>query len=314
MIDFFGGKLPFTTLVISLIELVIFLIQLGLCLSRPNDISRYRFLFLIAIFIAYNLTSAYIPNNVDHIDNLAQGGLAFFRGVILGAAYLYYLITEIGIQQSKLYSVRSLLIALLLTFVFGYLLTYFMFDDDTIAVAIIKVAPISISLYFCYTTIKLVLEKRREHSDALAPYRAMTLAGYIGIAFIATMPVAVLFGDLKLYNIILVNCGFFLVAYAYLIHFNYQLKLENELLKKVGYFDRKTSLHEMTKESANLADYDLTSRELEIAYLMLQDLNYKNIAEEMFIAPKTVSKHASNIFKKTNCLNREDFSIKFAKH
>ena len=41
--------------------------------------------------------------------------------------------------------------------------------------------------------------------------------------------------------------------------------------------------------------------------LFNEDYSYKDISNELFIAPKTVSKHASNIFKKTKTKNRKDF-------
>ena len=52
---------------------------------------------------------------------------------------------------------------------------------------------------------------------------------------------------------------------------------------------------------------DLTRREIEIAMSILDNRSYKDIGEELFIAESTVSKHASNIFKKTNVKNRTEF-------
>jgi DNA-binding CsgD family transcriptional regulator len=41
--------------------------------------------------------------------------------------------------------------------------------------------------------------------------------------------------------------------------------------------------------------------------LFNESYTYSDIANEMFINSKTVSKHASNIFKKTKTKNRKDF-------
>jgi len=51
----------------------------------------------------------------------------------------------------------------------------------------------------------------------------------------------------------------------------------------------------------------LTRREIEIALSMLNNQSYKEISEDFFIAESTVSKHASNIFKKTEVKNRAEF-------
>ncbi|WP_342667696.1 helix-turn-helix transcriptional regulator [Aquimarina latercula] len=46
---------------------------------------------------------------------------------------------------------------------------------------------------------------------------------------------------------------------------------------------------------------------------ILSNLSYKNIAKDLFIAENTVSKHASNIFKKTGVKNRLEFLQRFRK-
>lgn len=55
----------------------------------------------------------------------------------------------------------------------------------------------------------------------------------------------------------------------------------------------------------------LTRREIEIALSILDSMTYKEIGEELFIAENTVSKHASNIFKKTDVKNRTQFLNRF---
>lgn len=58
---------------------------------------------------------------------------------------------------------------------------------------------------------------------------------------------------------------------------------------------------------------DLTRREIEVALSILSNLSYRNIAKDLFIAESTVSKHASNIFKKTGVKNRREFLKRFRK-
>ena len=57
----------------------------------------------------------------------------------------------------------------------------------------------------------------------------------------------------------------------------------------------------------------LTGREIEIAMEILDRRSYKTIGEEYFIAEKTVSKHASNIFKKTGVKNKTEFLERYRK-
>lgn len=59
-------------------------------------------------------------------------------------------------------------------------------------------------------------------------------------------------------------------------------------------------------------EYKLSRREMEVVQLILKDHSYSEIARALFLAEGTVSKHASNIFKKTNTAGKEDFKEKFA--
>jgi DNA-binding NarL/FixJ family response regulator len=50
--------------------------------------------------------------------------------------------------------------------------------------------------------------------------------------------------------------------------------------------------------------YHLTNREKEIASMVCKGITHKTIANALFIAERTVAKHAQNIFEKTRVSNR----------
>lgn len=54
----------------------------------------------------------------------------------------------------------------------------------------------------------------------------------------------------------------------------------------------------------------LSTRENEIATLILQGKSYPDIADTLFISLTTVKTHAKNIFQKTECHNRKEFAGK----
>jgi DNA-binding NarL/FixJ family response regulator len=62
------------------------------------------------------------------------------------------------------------------------------------------------------------------------------------------------------------------------------------------------------KEEINFIkfNYNLTEREQEITNGIVSGFTYKELAESLYISESTVSKHASNIFKKTNCKNKKE--------
>jgi DNA-binding NarL/FixJ family response regulator len=57
-------------------------------------------------------------------------------------------------------------------------------------------------------------------------------------------------------------------------------------------------------------DYHLSEREKEILHLMAEGLNYKAIAEKIFISYETVRTHVKNIYKKLHVTSRNEAVMK----
>lgn len=58
-------------------------------------------------------------------------------------------------------------------------------------------------------------------------------------------------------------------------------------------------------------DFNLTKRELQILNGLSNGLNYQQIADELFISPKTVRKHIENVYQKLQVHNKVD-AVKLA--
>ncbi|WP_066755531.1 response regulator transcription factor [Crocinitomix algicola] len=102
---------------------------------------------------------------------------------------------------------------------------------------------------------------------------------------------------------VLANISFFLIWFSYYTLLLVQAKNERELN------DCKVN----TADKNCISEIGLTPRELEVAAYILKGETYNDLAERMYISHKTVSKHASNIFKKAECCNREEFLLKYLK-
>ncbi|WML28703.1 response regulator transcription factor [Neobacillus sp. OS1-32] len=70
----------------------------------------------------------------------------------------------------------------------------------------------------------------------------------------------------------------------------------------------------MRKKTEHLPHEDLTSREMEILLLMAEGKTNQEIADELFIALKTVKTHVSNILSKLNVQDRTQAVIYAFKH
>lgn len=62
------------------------------------------------------------------------------------------------------------------------------------------------------------------------------------------------------------------------------------------------------------SDYELTKRETEVLEELSTGLDYNQIAEKLFVSPKTVRKHIENIYKKLQVHNKIEAIQKARKH
>ena len=280
-------------------------------LSLPKDKSRLRFLMLTLMFIIYNVISGLLPNPDYNINIIVQNCLAFGSGIALAIHYYYYLVIELKMGQDKLFNLRVLILGLILTFVFGFIFTSLFANDIKTIVHYYIIFPIIIALYFCFKSVTFLLYYQLKPKEKDTPYKLMITSGYIGIIFMATMPIVVFFGDYQTINNSLVNISFFVTFYAYFKYQSYKTNLRFEIVKKMNTnFDLKNKIDNENSIAA-LQDI-LTKKEFEVANYILQNLLYKNIAKKMFIGEKTVGKHASNIYKKTNSEDKIYFIKKYS--
>jgi DNA-binding NarL/FixJ family response regulator len=66
----------------------------------------------------------------------------------------------------------------------------------------------------------------------------------------------------------------------------------------------KSSPNKPKDSAAQESEYQLSTRELNILELIVDGLNYQEIAERLFISPHTVRKHISNIYDKLHVSNK----------
>ena len=303
----FGTEIKLVTFIIIILEVVVLFSQTVIYLSRPEDKSRFRFLSLTLMFIFYNVVSGFLPDNNLKVNLIIQNIVSIGGGIALAIFYYNYLVQELNMIQDKIFNVKNLIIGLCSTFIIVFLSTCFITNDVIKARQVYILFPIVISLYFCFRTVQFLLKKHKQHSHEDTPYSLMIKTGYIGIVFMATMPIVVFFGDYQVINNSLVNISFLVTYFAYTKYHLYQSKIEFELLSKF-----KNEIFKEENSLSELIAFDLTKREIEVAHLMLQNLTYLEIANDLFTAENTVSKQGSTIIKKTNCSNKSDFVSKFS--
>jgi len=298
----FGTELTLTTVIITLIEICVLSFQCINYLSRRDDKSRLRFLILILLFITYNLASGLLPDESFHLNLLLQYSISYGSGIVLVMYYYYYLVQEFSIIQDRTFNVKTFIISVAATFLLIFVIGGLMTNDIQLAKQVFIIFPMGIALYFCVRTVIFLVKKRKELTSDKNFNALMITCGYLGILFMASMPIVVFFGNYQTLNISLVNFSFFLICFAYVKRHIDQSNIEYEMIQNI---------REKTTELEGFPHY-LTPKELEISYLILLDLNYHEIADFLYISNKTVSKHASNIFKKAHCKNKIEYVNQFS--
>lgn len=121
------------------------------------------------------------------------------------------------------------------------------------------------------------------------------------------LPVLTVIGDYQWLTFTIINISFFAITAIEIDRYLFFLEHKNKLIEVFGYYK---NIQDNLLEP-KLFNKGLTRREIEIAMLILDNNNYKDIAAEFYIAESTVSKHASNIYKKMEVKSRTEFLNRF---
>jgi DNA-binding CsgD family transcriptional regulator len=211
---------------------------------------------------------------------------------------------------------------------FVFVLVFFITSNLDMAKNLL-IIPVLYALWVLYAVWKAIhfkysvqQNKRKSKEEVIVLF--ISLTPWVGLPFIAYFNLS------QAVEAITTNTGFLLLLAFHLKRNVEQLREEhlrliesernllswNERLQQE--VDKRTK--ELEKLSAeerlikNCKAYFLTNRETEIAQLICNGVIYKQIAEALFIAEKTVAKHVQNIFEKVGVNNKLEFCNKLEKH
>ncbi|WP_343487392.1 helix-turn-helix transcriptional regulator [Allomuricauda sp. d1] len=301
----FGTSIHWTTFFYLLIDTVIVL--LTFYFSRRNTRSSLRrFLYLGVLFITYNATGGFLP--IDNFPGpfILQYIITYGVAIALCVYIVYYLYKEYDIVVLKFNSsIKNLAFLASGSYVVLFLMPYFL-TDSLDAARFLFTIPISLIAF-----IFLIIFYRRisNPSNPNAFILRRNKLSMVSVASIALLPICTVIGDYQWITFTVMNLAFFAITAIEVDRYLYFIE-NNTRMYEV--FALKKKQREESVERKIIYE-DLTRREIEVALSILSNLSYKKIAEELFIAESTVSKHASNIFKKTGVKNRREFLKRFRK-
>lgn len=106
---------------------------------------------------------------------------------------------------------------------------------------------------------------------------------------------------------ILVNIGTLLMALLALFIIFFQNKSNLQTKKLEEKVNEKVILPSKEEYLSYATEFQLTKREKEIGFLVLNGYSNAKLSEELYISEATVKKHLSHIYEKTSTTGRQDF-------
>ncbi|MCF4100092.1 MULTISPECIES: helix-turn-helix domain-containing protein [Flavobacteriaceae] len=301
----FGTSIHWTTFFYLLIDT--FIVLLTLYFSRKKTRSSLRrFLYLGILFVAYNATGGFLPIDDFPGPFILQYIITYGVAIALCVYIVYYLYKEYDIVVLKFNSsIRNLAILASVSFVVLFLIPYFLTDSLNSARFLFTI-PISVIAFIFL----LIFYRRISNPSNPNPFilRRNKLS-MVSIASIALLPICTVIGDYQWITFTVMNLAFFAITAIEADRYLYFIENNNRMYEV---FALKKKQRDESVERKIIYE-DLTRREIEVALSILSNLSYRNIAKDLFIAESTVSKHASNIFKKTDVKNRCEFLKRFRK-
>jgi len=306
----FGIELATLSFWVVTAEAGVLFFQLSHYLARRKDKTRLRFLILILALLIYNIINGLLPDQLPSTSPFSISVIWSCSSFLLFGYYFFYLFKELNADGKKTVRTSIFVLIILITFGSSFILSYSLTNDILFSLRISTLLPILPALFFSARLAIFILRSNITRTEQKSPYRLIFFTSFVGCLVIASVPFSYALGEYRILDSIIVNIAFFMSFFAYMRYHLFQSRIEEELLGRIqGLYGH--SMEENLNFSISFLNSSLTPRERDIAMLIIEGLSYLEIAEVSNIARKTVSKHASNIFKKMQCKDREEFMSRF---
>lgn len=312
-----GTQMHLVTFLFVSIEIVILSYLLIYRLARPDDKSAYLNIILIFLLIVYNVTGGLLPD--EHLPGsyYLQTSIAYATGFVTPCYFPYYVYHAFRLEKMKFHAYKGVFIFLIAPYIIFVIL--FVSSGNIEDAKNLLIIPTAYALWVIITLVKSVRYKYNNSFKNHGAKEEMAVS-FISLTPWVSLPVIDYFNLGQAVEATTTNTGFLLLLalqlkqhvrtvkaeHQRLIESEGQLsswneKLQEEVEKRTREIER-LSTEERIFESCK--QYQLTAREREIARLICRGSSYKQIADSLFIAERTVTKHVQNIFDKVKVSNK----------
>lgn len=299
----FGTSLHWTTFFYLLIDILI-VVFVFFQSQRLKHNNLNRFLILGCLFILYNFTGGLLPIESFPGPFILQYIITYGVAIAMCVYVVHYLYNEYDITFLKFrLTVANIAYYVVGCFLLLFLLPYFLTNSIDAGRLYFSLPVSTICLYICFAFFKRISDPPNPNKFILRRNRL----SLISMTCIAVLPILTVIGDYQWLTFTVMNIAFYAVTAMEIDRYLYLLEHKSKLVEVLEFYkDNKE-----TYLNPKFLNKGLTRREIEISLSILDNYSYKEIGEDFCIAESTVSKHASNIFKKTNVSSRTEFLSRF---
>lgn len=312
-----GTQMHLITFLFVCIEIVILFYLLIYRLARPDDKSAYLNIFLISLLIAYNIAGGLLPDANMPGSFFVQICIAYATGFITPCYFPYYVHKAFGLERMRFHAYRGVYLFLILPYVL--FISIFAITNNLDTAKNLLILAVLYAVWVIYSLFKAIKHKYKNSTES-SDSKEEKIILFLSIASWVGVPVIDYFNLGQAAEASITNFGFLLLfslqvkrhikksrtEYQRLIDSEEQLSSWNEKLQ--AEVDKRTREIERLSAEQRIFEsckqYQLTSREREIAKLICKGSSYKQIADGLFIAERTVTKHVQNIFDKVKVSNK----------
>lgn len=299
----FGTSIHWTTFFYLLIDVfIVSFASIQAIKLKRNNLRRY--ILLGCLFIVYNISGGFLPTDNFPGPFILQYVITYSSAILLVIYIVYYLYKEYDIVILNTYlSVANISVLLVLGFICLFLIPYFLTNSLDVSRKIFTIPIAIVGFYFLMAFSKKIqkLPKGNRFVRRRAKLSVVSASG------IALLPVFTLIGDYQWLTFTIMNAAFYAITSIEIDRYLYFLENKNKMFEVFSFY--KVNKEKLLE--SRLIYQSLTRREVEIAVSILDNKSYKEMSKSFFIAERTVTKHASNIFKKTGVKNRKEFLKRF---
>ncbi|MGN7785793.1 response regulator transcription factor [Niabella sp. 22666] len=317
-----GTEMHVVTFGFIFVELVLLL---HLCIfktARPDHSTTSLDITLLSLLVIYNIAGGLLPDRRLPGSYIFQESLAYATGFLTPCYFPHYVYKAFNLKGMIFHVKKG--VALFLVLPLAIFISVLYITKNISTAKEILIIPVGYAAWVILSAAKSVKLKYGSLISinakeelivlclCLTPWLCLPLIAYFDVSQWAEVTSTNL-GFLLLFGLHLNNNVKLMKAdYQQLQISKAKLETWNQAL--LSEVEKRTSeLERLSREERFMQrckQFRLTQREREVALMVVMGNTYKQVAQQLYIAERTVAKHIQNIFIKLNVSNKTELCVK----